>query len=213
MPTTVVGSCGIAYHLIGSFNFICNLGLYQFGIPPHSGGTRQTRKCNYNTLDELGRYRAFVCVPSSGTTSLEYQVRDNYTYDQSRYGRLDKVVTGLTGYDVETLYSYDAYDRIIQKNTVNQLANRWLNTAGQSLNVNYGYSLAGKNTSVTLPSGCVISYNYTATGMLTGVNLNGSALIRGISYDGANRLTGWLWGTGAASYTQSYVSGSVKMTP
>ena len=41
MPTTVVGSCGIAYHLIGSFNFICNLDLYQFGIPPHSGGTRQ----------------------------------------------------------------------------------------------------------------------------------------------------------------------------
>ena len=163
-----------------------------------------TRKCNYNTLDELGRYRAFVCAPSSGSTSNEYLINDSYTYDQSRYGRLDKVSTGLTGYDVDTLYSYDAYDRIIQKGTVNQLANRWLNKAGQSLNVNYGYSLAGKNTSVTLPSGRVISYNYTTTGMLTGVNLDGSSLIRNISYDGANRLTGWLWGTGAASYSQSY---------
>lgn len=70
-----------------------------------------TRKCNYNNLDELGRYRAFACAANSGTTANEYQINDNYTYDQSRYGRLDKVSTGLTGFDVDTSYSYDAYDR------------------------------------------------------------------------------------------------------
>lgn len=163
------------------------------------------RKCNYNTLDELGRYKAFVCAANSGTTASEYQVNNNYTYDQSRYGRLDKVTTGVTGYDVDTLYTYDAYDRVIQKGTTNQLFNRYAGTTGNTLNVNYGYSTGGKLTSMTLPSGRSVTYSYSTTGMLTGINLNGSALVRSISYDGANRVTGWQWGaSGNAGYTQSY---------
>ncbi|WP_347019567.1 RHS repeat-associated core domain-containing protein [Acinetobacter calcoaceticus] len=163
------------------------------------------RKCNYNTLDELGRYKAFVCAANSGTTASEYQVNNNYTYDQSRYGRLDKVTTGVTGYDVDTLYTYDAYDRVTQKGTTNQLFNRYAGTTGNTLNVNYGYSTGGKLTSMTLPSGRSVTYSYSTTGMLTGINLNGSALVRSISYDGANRVTGWQWGaSGNAGYTQSY---------
>jgi len=163
------------------------------------------RKCNYNTLDELGRYKAFVCAANSGTTASEYQVNDNYSYDQSRYGRLDKVTTGVTGYDVDTLYTYDAYDRVTQKGTTNQLFNRYANTLGKTLNVNYGYSTGGKLTSMTLPSGRSVTYSYSTTGMLTGINLNGSALVRSLSYDGANRVTGWQWGaSGNAGYTQSY---------
>ncbi|WDZ49525.1 RHS repeat protein [Acinetobacter vivianii] len=164
-----------------------------------------TRKCNYNNLDELGRNGAFACNTSSGSAANEYKIIDNYTYDQSRFGRLDKVSTGVTGYDVDTLYSYDAYDRITQKGTVNQLFNRYAAKTGQTLNVNYGYSMGGKNTSITLPSGRTVNYIYTAAGVLSGINLNGSALIRGISYDGANRISGWQWGTsGNAVYTQSF---------
>jgi RHS repeat-associated protein len=163
------------------------------------------RKCNYNNLDELGRYQGVVCGLNSGTTSNETMVNDNYSYDQSRYGRIDKVSTGLIGYDVDTQYGYDAYDRVTQKSTINQLFNRYAGKANQTLNVNYGYSLAGKNTSLTLPSGRSVTYNYTAAGMLNSINLDGSALIRGISFDGANRITGWQWGaSGNANYTQSY---------
>ncbi|WP_436897462.1 RHS repeat-associated core domain-containing protein [Acinetobacter gyllenbergii] len=169
------------------------------------------RKCNYNSLDELGRYAAFVCVASSGTTASEYQVNDSYTYDQSRYGRLDKV-TGVINYDVDTAYSYDAYDRIVQKSTVNQLFNRYAAKPGQSLNVSYGYTLAGKPTSMTLPSGRNITYGYSANGMLSSINLNGSAIVRNISYDGANRIAAWQWGaSGNANYAQSYNSdGSIN---
>ncbi|MBP2605689.1 RHS repeat domain-containing protein [Acinetobacter calcoaceticus] len=163
------------------------------------------RKCNYNTLDELGRYKTFLCAANSGTTANEYQVNDNYTYDQSRYGRLDKVTTGVTGYDVDTLYTYDAYDRVTQKGTTNQLFNRYANTPGKTLNVNYGYSTGGKLTSMTLPSGRSVTYSYSTTGMLTGINLDGSAVVRSLSYDGANRVTGWQWGAaGNAGYAQSY---------
>ncbi|WP_155757847.1 RHS repeat domain-containing protein [Acinetobacter beijerinckii] len=163
------------------------------------------RKCNFNNLDELGRYRAFACTANSGTTASEYQINDNYTYDQSRYGRLDKVSTGLTGYDVDTSYSYDAYDRVTAKATINQLFNRYAVKTGQSLNVNYGYSIGGKPTALTLPSGRTITYVYNAQGMLSSINLYGNPLIRNISYDGANRVTGWLWSSaGNASYSQSY---------
>lgn len=164
-----------------------------------------TRKCDYNNLDELGRYRVFACTASSGTTANEYQINDNYTYDQSRYGRLDKVSTGLTGYDVDTTYSYDAYDRIIQKGTINQMANKTFGRVGRSWNVGYGYSVGGKQTALTLPSSRTITYSYNAQGMLSSINLYGNPLIRNISYDGANRLTGWLWSSaGNASYNQSY---------
>lgn len=164
-----------------------------------------SRKCNFNNLDELGRYRAFVCAATSGTTASEYQINDNYTYDQSRYGRLDKVSTGLTGYDVDTTYTYDSYDRITQKGTVNQLFNRYASKTGQSLNVNYQYSTGGKPTSLTLPSSRSITYVYDANGMLSSINLDGNSLIRNITYDGANRVTGWLWSSaGNASYSQSY---------
>ena len=164
-----------------------------------------TRKCDYNNLDELGRYKVFVCAASSGTTASEYQINDNYTYDQSRYGRLDKVSTGLTGFDVDTSYSYDAYDRITQKSTINQLYNRYAGTSGRTLNMNYGYSTGGKITALTLPSTRAITYSYNAQGMLTSINLYGNPLIRNITYDGANRVTGWLWSSaGNASYSQSY---------
>lgn len=165
-----------------------------------------TRKCDYNNLDELGRYKAFVCAASSGTTSVAYQINDNYTYDQSRYGRLDKVSTSLTGYGIDTSYSYDAYDRITQKNTVNQLANAWLGTASnRTWNVGYGYSTGGKPTSLTLASSRTITYVYDTQGMLSSINLYGNPLIRNITYDGANRVTGWLWSSaGNASYNQSY---------
>ncbi|KXZ65124.1 putative deoxyribonuclease RhsC [Acinetobacter venetianus] len=171
------------------------------------------RKCNFNNLDELGRYRAFECALNSGTTSNESLVKDNYTYDQSRYGRLDKVSTGVTGYDVDTSYTYDAYDRITQKGTVNQLFNRYAVKTGQSLNVNYGYSIGGKPTALTLPSSRSITYVYNAQGMLSSINLYGAPLIRNISYDGANRVTGWQWGAaGNASYIQTYNNDSTINT-
>ena len=162
-----------------------------------------TRKCDYNNLDELGRYRAFVCGPQSGTTAIGFQVNDNYIYDQSRYGRLDKVTTALTGYDVDTTYVYDDYDRVTTKATVNQAANKWLGVVGRTWNVGYGYSIGGKPTALTLPSSRTITYVYNAQGMISSINLYGNPLIRNITYDGANRITGWLW-NGSASYSQSY---------
>ncbi|MEX5367040.1 RHS repeat-associated core domain-containing protein [Acinetobacter haemolyticus] len=161
-----------------------------------------SRQCDYNNLDEIGRYGAYVCGATSGTTANEYQVNETYLYDQSRYGRLDKV-TGLSNYDVDTTYQYDAYNRVTQKGTINHLANRHLGN-GRSLNVNYNYSLAGKLTSMTLPSGRNISYQYNTAGQLSGIQLDGSSLIRNITYDGANRLSQWNWGTGNANIKFSY---------
>lgn len=167
-----------------------------------------TRVCNYNNLDEVGRYRGFACASNNGGgTPPEYQIGDSYTYDQSRYGRLDKVTSSVV-YDVNTYYSYDTYDRIVQKRQENLLW--YVDTANKNLVVNYGYSTAGKQTSITLPSGRVIGYNYNfAAGTLTGINVNNSSLIRNINYDGANRIKNWSWGTGNASYSVMYSDNGV----
>lgn len=158
----------------------------------------RTRQCNYNYLDEVGRYGNFNCVPSTGSTSSGYQVNDTYSYDQSRYGRLDQVQTGLIGYDVDTVYGYDSYDRVTQKVITNQLYNRWTRQTGASLSVGYGYSLGGKPTSLTLPSGRVIQYAYNAaTGLLSYMRVDNITLLRNLAYNGANRIVSWRWGASA----------------
>lgn len=163
------------------------------------------RKCNYGSLDEIGRFGTLTCTLNSGATSNESMIKNNYIFDESRYGRLDKVTTGLTGYDVDTYYSYDIYDRVIQKATTNQLFNRYASKTGQSLSVNYTYTLSGKLKSITLPSGRNLTYSYSTNGMLNNISLNGSQLIRNISYDGADRVVSWQWGgSGNASYSQNY---------
>ncbi|ENW94926.1 RHS repeat domain-containing protein [Acinetobacter sp. NIPH 298] len=163
-----------------------------------------TRRCDYNNLDEIGRHRNFLCQPNSGSTAEEYRIDETYIYDQSRYGRLDQVIGNIAGFDVDTNYIYDNYGRIIKKSQADKRVNRWLGKVGQNLGVSYGYSLAGKPTSVTLPSGRNISYQYNNAGQLSGIQLDGTSLIRNIIYDGANRLSQWNWGTGNANITFSY---------
>lgn len=161
-----------------------------------------TRQCDYNNIDEIGRYTNFACKASSGSTDTEHQVNDSYTYDQSRYGRLDKVTTS-TGYDIETSYSYDSYDRITKKTQLNYFYN-----TGQALSVGYSYSTAGRLTSTTLPSGRVINYGLNLSkGQVTSISVSGTVINRLISYNGGGDLAGLSWGaSGNASQKINYDS-------
>lgn len=44
---------------------------------------------------------------------------DTYTFDSSRYSRLDKITTNKP-YGVDNSYTYDLYDRIISKSQSNK---------------------------------------------------------------------------------------------
>jgi len=135
------------------------------------------RKCSYPIVDELGRAKNYKCVSTSGATPDNQLVDYTYHYDNSRFGRLDSI-TSASGYGVNTNFSYDNYDRITQKQQTNKALGA-LGFSPNSLTVNYGYSNAGKLTSLKLPSGKKINYVYESgnTGRLSSINIDGAALV------------------------------------
>lgn len=164
-----------------------------------------TRLCQRNNLDALGRPASLVCQNNGGSTASNLQQNDGYVYDNSRFGRLDKVLSNDTVYGVDTLYSFDNYDRITGKTQTN----RGVTTLGGSqpnLTLGYGYSTGGKLASITLPSNRVINYVYDTTqkGQLASINLSNTPIISSIGYNLGGQLTSWKWGNTAAQYVIGY---------
>ncbi|MFX8481471.1 hypothetical protein ABTL74_19155, partial [Acinetobacter baumannii] len=46
----------------------------------------------------------------------------------------------------------------------------------------------------------------TSKGQITGLTLDGNALLSNIGYDASGQMTGWTWGSNAGSYTWTYSS-------
>ena len=119
---------------------------------------------------------------------------DAYTYDSSRFGRLDKI-TSNKSYGVDSNYGYDLYDRVTSKSQSNKALTAW-GASANTLSTGYTWSNGDKLTSLSLPSGRKLTYNYDSTlkGQITGLTLDGSAVISNVSYDAAGQMTGWTWG-------------------
>lgn len=168
--------------------------------------TYGNRKCSFSNIDEIGRNKTIQCQNSSSSTPDMLSYDDTYTFDSSRYSRLDKITTNKP-YGVDNSYTYDLYDRIISKSQ----SNKALTTFGTNTNTlsnTYTWSLGDKLTGITLPSGRKLAYSYdnTSKGQLTGLTLDGTALLSNIGYDLSGQMTGWTWGSNAGSYTWAYSS-------
>ncbi|ENU08458.1 RHS repeat-associated core domain-containing protein [Acinetobacter calcoaceticus] len=164
-----------------------------------------TRKCDNTSIDALERVGQTACTNSATTTPATLLSNLTFGYDQTRFGRLDKITSSDTAYGVDTVYTYDAYDRIVGKSQTNKTITTWTGTK-PTLAVAYAYTIGDKLSTLTLPSGRKLAYTYDATkkNLLTNVTLDGAALIRTITYNAGGQMTGWNWGAGAASYTWTY---------
>ncbi|MEQ1454690.1 RHS repeat-associated core domain-containing protein [Acinetobacter seifertii] len=164
-----------------------------------------SRKCDNTSIDALERVGQTACTNSATTTPATLVSNLTFSYDQTRFGRLDKITSADSAYGVDTSYTYDDYDRIVGKSQTNKTITTWTGTK-PTLAVAYAYTIGDKLSNLTLPSGRKLAYTYDATkkNLLTNVTLDGAALIRAITYDAGGQMTGWNWGTGAASYTWTY---------
>ncbi|WP_284085045.1 RHS repeat-associated core domain-containing protein [Acinetobacter haemolyticus] len=165
-----------------------------------------TRKCNNNNIDALERVGQTACTHSSATTATNLLSDFSFVYDQTRFGRLDKVTSADSVYGVDTVYTYDIYDRIVEKRQTNKTITTW-NGTKPTLAVSYAYTIGDKLSSMTLPSGRQFDFTYNSKGQLTDITMDGTALIRAIRYGtvyGTGPIAGWNWGTGTASYNIAY---------
>ena len=118
-----------------------------------------------------------------------------YTYDQgaNAIGRL----SGLTDASGQTNYSYDPLGHVVQKRQV---------VGSATLSVGYAYQNE-QLTSLTTPSGQTVTYNYDASGRLSGININGTVLLSAVQYSPFGPVTGWSWGNGTQSRRSYDVDG------
>ena len=162
------------------------------------------RNCLFSNIDILGRTENISCIgenKSDSALSYNYQ----YRYDKSRLGRLDSVSSDAA-HGVLTEYSYDILDRITGKTQTNKAITAW-GGKGTALSVSYSYTGGGKNTSIKMPSGRAINYNYDGNkGRLVSVDIAGKTFISDISYNGVGQLSSWNIEKTGAHYAIGYNS-------
>lgn len=160
------------------------------------------RICTNSNIDSLGRIGGISCTNENGVDQA-FAYNYQYTYDSSRFGHLDKV-SSTTSFGVETQYTYDNYDRVTGKTQTNKSLTAW-NGVNASLSIGYNYTAGEKITSITMPSGRAIAYNYDGTkGRLASVSIAGAPFISSLSYDSSGQLISWNLQNTNASYMIGY---------
>jgi RHS repeat-associated protein len=158
------------------------------------------RECNRINIDALGRPSNEWCFHRSSAANSTLVHDYEYIYDSTGFNRLEAANSIKNSFGTDTSYIYDAYNRITSKTQNVRAITEWGGTQ-PNRKVSYGYSTGGKLTSMTLPSGRVINYNYDLStykrGQMLSVSLNSTPIISSINYDGAGQTSSWTWANGS----------------
>ena len=146
-------------------------------------GNRKTKtdarnKVTTYAYDALNRL-TLVTLDDLSTIAYEYDVGTNAK------GRLNKI-TDSSG---TTTWAYDNFGAVTQKvQTIGLVA---LTTA-------YGYDTAGRLSTMTYPSGKVVTYGYN-TYLPTSVTVDGVTVLSGATYEPFGPTNGWTWGNASTA--------------
>lgn len=160
---------------------------------PDSGTATRTFDANGNVLtstDARGKTTANTYDKLNRLTRQQFS--DGYaayTYDQGQngVGRL----TTLVDASGTTTWAYDPHGRVAQK--------RQKNGVPTLATTNTYDPASGKLVSTVLPSGRRLAYRYDpASGLPSGVDLDGQPLVRGVQYQPFGPVAAWIQGPGAA---------------
>jgi RHS repeat-associated protein len=122
-------------------------------------------------------------VTFSDTTPTITYLYDDITAGNFGKGRLTKITDG-TG---NTTYKYDILGRLIQKT---QTTGTVVKTIG------YGYDALGRMSSITYPSGKVLTYTFDVQGRVASMAVNAVNLVSGITYQPFGPAKSWTWSGG-----------------
>lgn len=144
------------------------------------------------TKDVLGRISTVSHALAGSATMTEA-----YAYDAGRIGMLSSV-SDSSGTQAWTWNEFD------------MPANKEQTVGGVALSLHYGYDASGQLSSITYPSGMVVSYARTR-GRVTSVAVDGALLISNIGYRPfSGEPSSWTWAGGGA-YAKTF-DGDGKVT-
>jgi len=130
------------------------------------------------TYDALNRL-TLETLDGGATIAYEYDVGTNAK------GHLTKI-TDASG---TTEWTYNNFGEVTQKvQTIGTVA----------LTTGYGYDTAGRLSTITYPSGKVVTYGYN-TYLPVSVDVDGTTILSGATYDPFGPATGWTWGNSSSA--------------
>jgi RHS repeat-associated protein len=162
----------------------------------YSGGSGQpASRTNANSQQTVITYDS-LARPATVTYADGRVV--TYTYDQGSNGKGH--LTTLSDTDSTLTWTYDGFGRPLTRTQT-------IAATGQSYTISYGYDsgtyATGHLSSLTYPSGAVLSYTYDSQGRVQSLSLNGNTLLSTITYKPFIGISGWTWANGS-SHVRSY---------
>ena len=123
---------------------------------------------------KISTYSYDVLNRVSGVTFSDTTAALGYLYDDIAAGNFGKGrLTKITDGSGNTTFKYDIQGRLIQKKQ----------TTGTVIQtVSYGYDSLGRMSSITYPSGKVLTYGFDGQGRINSVALKGVNLVSAITY-------------------------------
>ncbi|NHZ82204.1 type IV secretion protein Rhs [Massilia sp. CCM 8695] len=161
---------------------------------------------NTYSYDALNRLTRIVYTGTVGTT-FEYD--GGATPTPNAAGKMTRM-TDESGY---TTYTYDAFGRLATKAQTTTGLGSYTNTH----TLVYAYDAAGRQASVTYPSGNRVNYSYNDVGQVASITLNpvkangtdtsteNIVLLNNITYAPFGGTTGWTWGNSAPANQYAHV--------
>jgi RHS repeat-associated protein len=107
-----------------------------------------------------------------------------FTYDAGTNGK--GRLTGAADANHSLSWTYDGLGRVIGKGQT-------IGTVTKS--VGYGYA-NGNLASLVTPSGQTITYAYNTNHQISGISVNGTAVLNSVTYEPFGPVRGWTWGNG-----------------
>jgi RHS repeat-associated protein len=145
------------------------------------------------STDARGKVTTYTYDALNRVTEIELDNSDSiaFQYDTgtSAIGRLNKI-TDPSG---ETTWTYNNFGQVTGKS--HKIGTVTLTNA-------YGYDASGRLTTMTLPSGKVVTYGYTDH-LPVSVTVDSTTILSGATYDPFGPANGWTWGN-STSHSRSF---------
>ncbi|QRN54979.1 RHS repeat-associated core domain-containing protein [Dyella caseinilytica] len=145
-----------------------------------------------NTFDVLNRLTSTSYADTTQNVTYTYDEANSVTGCSSSYptGRLTRIIEN----SVTTVYCYDAWGRVIQKQQV---------TAAGTDTTGYSYTAAGRLSGIVYPSGTLVSYARDGDGRIQTVTVTppggtASAVVSNVTYQPFGPVSGYSLGNGQA---------------
>lgn len=149
-----------------------------FGLVTHQTDARGVvTNYDYDTLNRLWHVSY-----DTGSTGVPTSSTVTYTYGTSTATNTNGRLVTMTNGSVTASYQYDILGRVTQQD-------RLIDETTYTLH--YGYNLAGEPTSVTYPSGKVLSRAYDGIGRQSTLTWDGTTILSGITYNAVGQVTGF----------------------